>query len=173
LALLATAAVGYWTMTGSDVLTKAGWVDFKDEVLRYTGWPPSRHLAHLILGLALVVLPLLCAMLAWLSPRKRGMLIIFSSLLVLVVAAQVWMGVLLTFDGGSGTLTHFKTVAEKAAAKAAKKAKAASDSDAAPSAPTTAPAAPDSTPIQPKSPTSAPASDASSSSPAEKAGDAK
>jgi hypothetical protein len=68
----------------------------------------TRLAVHIVLGICLVVLPLVLALFANLS---RGWLLtsmIFSLLLVLVAGAQVWMGVLLTFDSNDGPLTKFK-----------------------------------------------------------------
>jgi hypothetical protein len=66
------------------------------------GFRTTRLAIHIVLGASLMILPLVLALFANLS---RGWLLtsmIFSLLLVLVAAAQVWIGVLMTFDGMDG-----------------------------------------------------------------------
>lgn len=59
----------------------------------------SRDLAHGILGTSIIVLSLILAGIARWSRRSSAVLSVFTMLLILAVAAQIWMGVLLTFDG--------------------------------------------------------------------------
>jgi hypothetical protein len=67
----------------------------------------TRRLAHVIAGAAIVVLPLVLAMLARWAPRAKWLLIPVSLLLVVAVAFQVWVGVLLLFDSPEGPVNRF------------------------------------------------------------------
>jgi len=119
LAIILTAAMGYWVLAGSAFFTHGGWDTFQqslkpdDPAVKVT-----RHLAHLVLGGAFLALVLICAILAVAAPRNSAMLMFFGTLLVLVIVAQVWMGVLLTFDK-EGPLTRFKTAADTKDSEAA------------------------------------------------------
>jgi uncharacterized membrane protein len=76
----------------------------------------TRFFAHTILGGSMLLLTLICALLAVAAPRHGWLLGFFGLLLVAVIAAQVWMGICLTFDKGDGPLNRFKTDAERDAA---------------------------------------------------------
>ena len=75
-------------------------------------YPMNRHMAHLVLGAAFLLLTLLLAIVAAAAPKNTILLGLFATLLVAVIAAQVWMGVLLTFDH-EGPLMKFKPAAAK------------------------------------------------------------
>jgi uncharacterized membrane protein len=95
---LGTAVAGIWTM--------GIWVpkDFLDELRNENH---NRALVHVIVGVTIVVLTLILAILARWGKRNKLMLTIFAVLMVLAIAAQVWLGVLMMFDGTSGSLTRF------------------------------------------------------------------
>ncbi|HZL36076.1 MAG TPA: DUF2231 domain-containing protein [Tepidisphaeraceae bacterium] len=119
LVIAITAILGYWTLTGQDVFRASGWETFKqslqpDDTTQKVG----RYMAHLALGLGMLALALICGGLAAFAPRRPMLLMLFSTLLILVIAAQIWMGVLMTFDG-NGPLTRFKTAADKSRESAA------------------------------------------------------
>ncbi|MDB5291355.1 MAG: hypothetical protein JWL69_2596 [Phycisphaerales bacterium] len=115
---ITTGVAGYWTMSGHNFFTHSGWSEFVDSLAGDTKWAITRHKAHLILGSALGVVALIFAALALWAPRRPLLLTVFAALLVLIVAGQVWMGVLMTFDSEmEGPLTHFtreKTAATQA-----------------------------------------------------------
>jgi hypothetical protein len=67
----------------------------------------TRHFTHAIAGGAIVVLPIVLALLAWFAPRKRIVLSLVTFCLIAAIAAQVWLGVLLLFDTPDGPVTHF------------------------------------------------------------------
>ena len=67
---------------------------------------------HIVVGASLLVLVLAMALLTRFSPRSRVILSGLSVLLVLAMAAQIWIGLSLLFDGGRGPLARFKTDAE-------------------------------------------------------------
>ncbi len=112
LAFIATAALGYWVMTGQDFFRKDGWETFVDTLKG--GLKDNRYLAHVILGGAMLVIALICAILAAAAPRNSVILGFFALLLILAIAAQIWIGILLTFDK-EGPLTRFKTEEDKRA----------------------------------------------------------
>ncbi len=58
------------------------------------------------------MLCLILALLTRFAPRSRVVLSMFSFLLVAVMAVQVWLGVLLLFDGGRGPLAGFKPASD-------------------------------------------------------------
>jgi uncharacterized membrane protein len=105
---ITTAVAGYWTMSGQHFFSHAGWADFVECLAGDTKWAINRHKAHLILGSSLAIVGLIFAALALWAPRRPLLLTFFAALLVLIVAAQVWIGVLMTFDAEmEGPLTHF------------------------------------------------------------------
>ncbi len=99
LALL-TAAGGLWVLSGDtgnwDV--KEMWEDVRQNARQYI---------HVLTGGAIAVLSLILAAFARWAPRQRWLLVIFALLLLLAVALQVWLGVLLMYDGMEGPLTKF------------------------------------------------------------------
>ncbi len=68
----------------------------------------TRMGAHIILGLSTIVLVFFLAIFARWAPRSRFLIGFTALLLLLVIAAQTWMGILLLFDGGGGPLTRFQ-----------------------------------------------------------------
>jgi len=74
-----------------------------------------RPKAHVVLGAAAVLLPLLLAVVARWWPRKKVLLGTLSGLLLLAVAAQVWVGILLMLDTDAGSLTKWNAPAAPAA----------------------------------------------------------
>jgi uncharacterized membrane protein len=67
----------------------------------------TRRMAHLGGGLSIVVLSLLLALVSRVAARSKLTLLIFALLLLAAVAAQVWFGVLLTYDSIGGPVTRF------------------------------------------------------------------
>jgi uncharacterized membrane protein len=105
LALL-TLAAGYWIWANGS----SSWSPqaFWNELMVYRGkLIATRSAVHVWVGVTLLVLTLLLAALSRWAPQQRTVLAIFASLLVLAIAAQVWLGVLLQFDGGDGPLYRF------------------------------------------------------------------
>jgi len=98
---IATAAVGWWVMAeGYDT-----W-DIKSLVQQVFG--PAREMprraAHVATGGAIIVLPLLLALVARFAPRRKILLLAFALLLIAAVALQVWFGILLMWDSPDGPL---------------------------------------------------------------------
>ena len=67
----------------------------------------TRRMAHLVGGLSIVVLSLLLAVVSRIAGRSKLTLLVFAMLLLTAVAAQVWFGVLLTYDSMQGPVTRF------------------------------------------------------------------
>ena len=108
LVVLATAVLGYWQMSNKSFFEPSGWRAFVNDIKPHD----QRHFVHLILGLSLAVIALLFMIAAVAMPRRPLVLLVLSALAVLVIAAQVWVGVLLTFDD-EGPLTHFNKAEEQ------------------------------------------------------------
>lgn len=62
---------------------------------------------HVIFGTSTVLLTLLLALITWFSRRAKAATIVFAILLLLAVAAQLWLGILLLFDSHHGPLFRF------------------------------------------------------------------
>jgi hypothetical protein len=113
LAVLLTAAVGIYFLAAPANLggdnttldTRVLWGAIIDKAQNPDS-PVTRRLAHVIGGAALLLLPLLLAIFARWSKSKL-VLGLTSFLLVLVVAGQVWIGILLLYDTNVGSITHF------------------------------------------------------------------
>jgi uncharacterized membrane protein len=67
---------------------------------------------HIVIGASILLLLIVMALLARFAPKSRVVLSGVSLLLILVMATQVWVGVLMLYDGDTGPLTRFKTEAE-------------------------------------------------------------
>jgi hypothetical protein len=93
LGALITALAGAWALASGHQT-----FDPKELLKLITADGYMRRLAHGIAGGAIIVLPLLMALLSRVARRSRAILGLFSLLLVGVLAAQVWLGILLLFD---------------------------------------------------------------------------
>lgn len=69
--------------------------------------PVTRRYAHVIAGVVILLNSFILMLAARLAPRSRVMFIVFVFPLLLAMIAQVWLGVLLTFDGAAGTIMGF------------------------------------------------------------------
>jgi uncharacterized membrane protein len=84
------------------------WAAAKTAILDINTHGQRRMAAHIIFGASILVLTLILAILARWAPHARVFLGACAALLVLVMAAQVWMGILLLYDGNIGPLSKFK-----------------------------------------------------------------
>ena len=99
LAALLTAAGGVYVL-GSSAETfqpQALWDLIKDREV-------PRRLAHAALAGAIILLPLILASVARWAPRSKLLLILLSTLLILLLAAQVWFGLAMLFDSPDGPI---------------------------------------------------------------------
>lgn len=87
---LGTAAAGLWSERMWD------WARAQSVLERH------RALAHALGGSAIIVLSLLLAIATRFARRRGWLLGVLSLLLILAVAAQIWLGVLITFDSSKG-----------------------------------------------------------------------
>ena len=67
----------------------------------------TRRFAHLVGGGGIILLSLLLALIARAAAHARIVVFAVGALLVLFVAAQIWLGVLLLFDTNMGKITGF------------------------------------------------------------------
>ncbi len=91
-----TAAAGLWVMNVWD------WRELQRFWLDH-----HRELGHVAGGTSIIVLSLVLAAVTRWARRSGGILGILSLLLVLAVAAQIWLGVLLAFDSMQGPVWRF------------------------------------------------------------------
>lgn len=91
------------SQVGNELWTTA-WATSKDP---NQGTWHNRRLAHIALGAALVVLPLLLAAAVRVATRQRWLVAILCVLLIFIVASEIWIGVLLLHDSTEGPLLKF------------------------------------------------------------------
>lgn len=72
----------------------------------------NRLIAHLIGAALLILTPLVLAGITRFAPRRKFWLTVCTLFLIVVVAAQVWIGVLMLYDTPDGPITHFQTASE-------------------------------------------------------------
>ena len=118
-----TSALGWLLIAlGADVLSSAHGRYGKipallwDQVKPLPGQTVNRLLAHLATGGVIILVPLVLAALARWAPRQRAVLATLTLVLTLAIAAQVWFGVLLMYDGSDGPINHFNPPADATAA---------------------------------------------------------
>ena len=108
LAAAITLVLGWWVLA-ADAETfdlKRLWDLVFDLPIQNIGHLTRRQ-AHVICGSAIVILPLLLAILARLAPRRKILLFPVGLLLVAAIATQIWLGILMMYDTNSGPVTHF------------------------------------------------------------------
>jgi len=101
LAAVLTVLCGIWT---------AGWISWADNLQpffrqlgQWNTWK-TRNGAHFVLGAGIIVLTLGLAIVARFARRSRSALGVLAGLLTLFIAAQIWVGILLLYDGSGGSL---------------------------------------------------------------------
>jgi len=99
---LCTAIAGVWTLVGTEGLRHP---DFGMITKMVKSSP--RLLLHSLSGTAIIVVPLLLALVTRVSRRPKVMLTLLGLVLVLAVSAQVWLGVLLMLDTERGSAYQF------------------------------------------------------------------
>jgi uncharacterized membrane protein len=67
----------------------------------------NRRGAHVLVGIALVVLPLVLALGVRFGPRRRVIVSLLCAVILLLMAAEIWLGVLLLHDSDTGPLYRF------------------------------------------------------------------
>jgi hypothetical protein len=107
LALVPTQTSRYWLLaalfgvmtfvTGLWLINVWSWPDLQ-KMLR----GENRNMYHSILGTSIIVLTVVLAVITRIARRGKAVISAFSILLFLVVALQIWVGILLMFDGPKG-----------------------------------------------------------------------
>lgn len=93
LVAILTSAAGWWVLASAAETWRIG------TLLKLVGdHDMRRRLVHVLIGGGIIVLPLLMSALALWAPRQKALLALGSLLLVLLVAAQIWFGILLMYD---------------------------------------------------------------------------
>ncbi len=108
--LFIVTSLGGWYVFGSgaeDFNPKSMWQRVSHPEPTVTGQSLNRGVAHVAMATALILFPLILAGVAKWVPKQKLLLGILTLILLLVIAAQVWIGVLLLFDGSEGVLTRF------------------------------------------------------------------
>lgn len=119
LLVLVTMTAGWWTLAsqadafdgrdfseGAQVL----WEMVYNRDLNSTDGSGSifnRRFVHVLTGSMILIMPLVLAGMARWGPRAKLWLWLFALLLIMAVAAQVWLGILLTYDLPEGPITRF------------------------------------------------------------------
>jgi uncharacterized membrane protein len=67
----------------------------------------NRRGAHILIGIALVVLPLILALGVRFGPRRRVIVGLLCGVILALLASEIWLGVLLLHDSASGPLYRF------------------------------------------------------------------
>jgi hypothetical protein len=112
LIVLATAAGGFW-MWADNEKTWSPTAFWRDIMMDGNNLVMTRVSVHVWVGIAILLLTLILACMArWASQRALG-LTIFAVLILLAMAAQIWLGVLLQFDDRDGSLFHFNRTSAK------------------------------------------------------------
>ncbi|HEV2294601.1 MAG TPA: DUF2231 domain-containing protein [Tepidisphaeraceae bacterium] len=101
---LATTGFGWWVLLRSESVQNM-W-DFGGLWHQHIRLHP-RRMVHVIGAGAIVLLPLLLAIIARAAPRKRWLIFAFALLLILAVALQVWLGILMMWDTPEGPWQGF------------------------------------------------------------------
>jgi hypothetical protein len=98
---LATVAAGLWVggVFYQEVEAHKARISLAEKVAPLAAQP--RNLGHMIGGGSIVVFTMILAALGHWWPRKKWMLSVFAALLAMALVAQVWVGVLLMFDGSN------------------------------------------------------------------------
>ena len=68
----------------------------------------NRRGAHILVGVALVVLPLILALGVRFGPRRRVIVGLLCAVILVLLASEIWLGVLLLHDSASGPLYRFQ-----------------------------------------------------------------
>lgn len=103
---LCTAVAGLWSVLG---VFSAASLKENGAMLRRNDWDHLRLPLHVVFGVTLVVLTLLLAALARFGRRRRKLTVGFLALIILVIAAQFWLGLALLYDGHTGPVLGFKS----------------------------------------------------------------
>ena len=103
---VATAFFGAWSTIGEladDPIQK-----LREQVLD----PERRRLLwHSILGISIVALPLILGLIVRLARRQRLVPLILTGILLIVIGLQIWIGIVILYDGYEGPAYRFNAAA--------------------------------------------------------------
>lgn len=102
---LAAAALGLWLFGVSSV------GDLVSKVRSNQGNDHWRPVLHVYYGLSIIALSILTGIVMRLWPRRRLLMGILCTLLVLAVIGQAWTGTIMLFDGTKGPVMRFNRMA--------------------------------------------------------------
>ena len=85
----------------------AVWKEVRDASTASKQLSTNRRGAHVVVGATLVVLPLLLALFVRFGPRQRAIVVALCLLMAVLIAAEIWLGVLLIHDNSEGPLYKF------------------------------------------------------------------
>jgi uncharacterized membrane protein len=127
---LLTCLLGVITIAGGLYVSHSDEIQAKQNVFKAVweeinpahnegGQKINRLFGHVTAGAVILLTPLVLAGLARFAPRHRIGLGIFTLILLVAVAAQIWFGVLLLFDTPVGSISKFRTAEGSAPVPAA------------------------------------------------------
>ncbi len=108
--LFILTSLGGWYVYGSEAETfnpKEMWQQVSQSQESPPGPKLNRGVVHAILATTLIVLPLILAGVGKWAPKNKLLLGSLALVLLLAILAQLWIGLLLSFDGSAGGLTRF------------------------------------------------------------------
>lgn len=92
-------------------LSNASARTIRDEMVRVWSnsgkFPENRIPMHIFLGFCLAILPLLLAVVARFLSRARALVAVLCLLMVVLIGAEIWIGVLLSVRGAEGPIYKF------------------------------------------------------------------
>lgn len=115
LLFIMTLGFGVWLLISQE---ETGWLE-NNKVSASSVWhevygtatadKPSqnRRGAHVLVGIALVVLPLILALGVRFGPRRRIIVGLLCSVILVLLACEIWLGVLMLHDSATGPLYRF------------------------------------------------------------------
>ena len=116
LLFLMTLGFGVWLLVSqedSDFLTNnkptvsSVWQEVYSTATNTKKLTENRRGAHILVGITLVVLPLILALGVRFGPRRRIIVGLLCAVILILLAAEIWLGVLLLHDQASGPLYRF------------------------------------------------------------------
>jgi uncharacterized membrane protein len=117
---LLACLLGLFTVAGGLYVSHAQEIQAKENVFKAVwsdinpknnegGQKINRLFGHVTAGVVIVLTPLVLAGLARFATRRRFLLSLFTLILLVAVAAQIWFGVLLLYDTPAGSIMKFRT----------------------------------------------------------------
>jgi uncharacterized membrane protein len=102
-----TAVFGYWEANGTSFREAFSGGNFSSNIKLIKEPDHRRLLLHVIFGAAIIVLPVLLGIFGRAARSARVIALVLTLLLVFAISAQIWLGVLLLYDGREGPTFRF------------------------------------------------------------------